>query len=261
VDVPMPEAAWFIVVWLIVVGAAVGSFLNVVVYRLPMGISLVHPPSHCPKCGKHIPWYDNVPVLGWIVLRGRCRQCHNPISMRYPLVEAITAAMFGAVALVEMSQFDMSELYAIYPYHLLLLCTLLGAGLIEYDGHQPPMRLFVPTIVAGMTVILLWPALRPTRDWPVWLIAMGSLGIPSSLVVVWREWQTRRSIGLLCGLVCLKFCLGWPAGGAIAAGAVAFYLLVELFKRRWPRLHVPPTMLLAVFTLAWILVWARLVSS
>ena len=98
----MPEAAWFIVVWLIVVGAAVGSFLNVVVYRLPLGISLVHPPSHCPKCGKRIPWYDNVPVLGWIMLRGRCRQCHNPISARYPMVEAITAAMFGAVAVVEM---------------------------------------------------------------------------------------------------------------------------------------------------------------
>ena len=103
----MPEAAWFIVVWLIVVGAAVGSFLNVVVYRLPLGISLVHPPSHCPKCGKRIPWYDNVPVLGWIMLRGRCRQCHNPISMRYPVVEAITAAMFGAVAVAEMPLIDM----------------------------------------------------------------------------------------------------------------------------------------------------------
>ena len=172
----MPEAAWLIVVWLIVVGAAVGSFLNVVVYRLPLGISLVHPPSHCPKCGKRIPWYDNVPVLGWIMLRGRCRQCHNPISMRYPVVEAITAAMFGAVAVVEMARFDMSEFYAIYPYHLLLLCTLLCAGLIEYDGHQPPVRLFVPAVVVGMTVILLWPALRPIGNWPVWLDRDGRFG-------------------------------------------------------------------------------------
>ena len=83
------------------VGGAVGSFLNVVVYRLPLGISMVYPPSHCPKCGKPIRWYDNVPILGWIVLRGRCRQCGNPISVRYPMVEAMTATMFAVVAVVE----------------------------------------------------------------------------------------------------------------------------------------------------------------
>ena len=84
-----------------------------------------------------IPWFDNVPVFGWIMLRGRCRQCHNPISARYPLVEAITAAMFGLLAIVEIEQ-----LTTLYPIHLLLLCTLLCAGLIEHDGNRPPWRLF-----------------------------------------------------------------------------------------------------------------------
>ena len=76
-----------------VVGAIVGSFLNVVAYRLPRGESLSHPPSRCPQCGTPIKPYDNVPVLSWLVLRGRCRACGAPISARYPLVEAVTGLL------------------------------------------------------------------------------------------------------------------------------------------------------------------------
>ena len=72
------------------IGAALGSFLNVVIWRVPEGMSLVSPPSHCPKCGSPVRWYDNVPILSWFVLRGRCRDCRNPISIRYPMVEAFS---------------------------------------------------------------------------------------------------------------------------------------------------------------------------
>src|ERR1700709_872332 len=75
-------------------GACIGSFLNVVVWRLPRGESLVTPPSHCPKCNTPLAWYDNVPVFGWIFLRGKCRYCKEPISARYPIVEAVTGALF-----------------------------------------------------------------------------------------------------------------------------------------------------------------------
>jgi leader peptidase (prepilin peptidase)/N-methyltransferase len=75
-------------------GACVGSFLNVVVWRLPRGESLSSPPSHCPKCQTPLKWFDNIPVLGWIMLRGRCRYCQQPISPQYPIVEAATALMF-----------------------------------------------------------------------------------------------------------------------------------------------------------------------
>ena len=152
-----PTAAfWLIVVWLAVIGGAVGSFLNVVVYRLPLGKSIVHPPSRCPKCNQLIAWYDNVPVFGWIWLHGRCRQCQNSISPRYPIVEALTAAMFGAVAAVELSHLAWSQFYVVYPCHMLLLCTLLSAGLIKYDGNRPPWRLFVPALIVGFVVPLLW---------------------------------------------------------------------------------------------------------
>jgi leader peptidase (prepilin peptidase) / N-methyltransferase len=82
-----------------VLGLAIGSFLNVVVYRVPRGKSLVHPGSSCPSCGAPVRWFDNVPVVSWIVLRGRCRSCHRPISLRYPLVELATGGLFAALVL------------------------------------------------------------------------------------------------------------------------------------------------------------------
>ena len=80
-----------------VLGACVGSFLNVVAWRLPRQESVVLPPSHCPRCGTQLQWFENVPVLGWLGLRGRCRHCGAPISARYPLVELLSAGLWVAV--------------------------------------------------------------------------------------------------------------------------------------------------------------------
>ncbi len=92
----MPEPLfWICLVFVTVVGAVVGSFLNVVIYRLPAGVSIVRPPSRCPSCGRQLSWFDNVPVLAWCYLRGRCRTCGTPISVQYPLVEAATALLFA----------------------------------------------------------------------------------------------------------------------------------------------------------------------
>lgn len=81
-------------------GLLFGSFANVVIWRLPRGESIAHPGSHCPGCDAPIAWYDNIPVVSWLVLRGRCRQCSEPISRRYPLVEAASGALFLVAALV-----------------------------------------------------------------------------------------------------------------------------------------------------------------
>ena len=81
-------------------GAAVGSFLNVVLYRLPRGESLSSPPSRCPACGTAIKWRDNIPVLSWLWLRGKCRACRTSISAKYPLVEVLTAAAFVGLAVL-----------------------------------------------------------------------------------------------------------------------------------------------------------------
>ena len=83
-----------IMVLVILVGLAIGSFLNVVIYRLPRDMSLSKPGSHCPKCNNRIKWYDNIPVLSFLILRGKCRHCHEKISFRYPAVELFTAIIF-----------------------------------------------------------------------------------------------------------------------------------------------------------------------
>src|SRR5204863_9856392 len=82
------------IVFLFLLGTVIGSFLNVVVWRLPRGESLVSPPSRCPVCLHGLAWYDNIPVFGWLALRGRCRYCRTPISAQYPTVEFITGALF-----------------------------------------------------------------------------------------------------------------------------------------------------------------------
>jgi leader peptidase (prepilin peptidase) / N-methyltransferase len=91
---------WIWIGWFFLLGSVIGSFLNVVIYRVPRGISIAWPPSHCPACNHRIRWHDNVPIVSWLLLRGRCRDCKAHISVRYPLIEAITGIVFALVSTV-----------------------------------------------------------------------------------------------------------------------------------------------------------------
>lgn len=128
-------------------GALIGSFLNVVIHRVPAGLSVVSPPSACPGCGTRIRPWDNVPVLSWLVLRGRCRDCAEPISKRYPLVEALTAALFAAVTV----RFGGGELTDLWALPAFLLLTALGVALsgIDLDTHRLPNPLVFTGYLAG----------------------------------------------------------------------------------------------------------------
>ena len=89
-----------IILWTAVLGACVGSFTNVVVWRLPRRESVIHPGSHCPRCGHAIRWHDNIPVFGWLLLGGRCRDCQSTISWRYPAIEALSSLLWCSALLV-----------------------------------------------------------------------------------------------------------------------------------------------------------------
>jgi leader peptidase (prepilin peptidase)/N-methyltransferase len=143
--------------FLFVLGACVGSFLNVVVWRLPRGESLITPPSHCPKCNAHLAWYDNVPVFGWIFLKGRCRYCHEPISARYPIIEAITGGLFVfyyvmffvvkdgfgcSISLARREQLSFTHDWAIYLLYMWLISALLASSLIDAE-----LFIIEPTVV------------------------------------------------------------------------------------------------------------------
>lgn len=124
-------------------GLAVGSFLNVVAWRLPRGESLAHPPSACPACGERVRPRDNVPVLGWLLLRGRCRDCAAPISPRYPVVEAATGALWMAVALRGGDAVDV-------VLGLLLVTVLVPLVLIDLDHRLLPNAITGPAAVAAI---------------------------------------------------------------------------------------------------------------
>jgi leader peptidase (prepilin peptidase)/N-methyltransferase len=146
-------------------GLVVGSFLNVVAWRLPRRESLVAPGSHCPRCAAPVRPYDNVPVLSWLVLRGRCRDCRTAISARYPLVEALTAALAVAVVLTRDGVHDVT-------LGLVLVVLLVPIALIDLDHRIVPNRLTGPGALAALGIgLVTQPAGVPEQ-----LIAAAAAG-------------------------------------------------------------------------------------
>jgi len=129
-----------------VLGLAIGSFLNVVIWRVPRGESVVSPPSHCPSCNEPISPRDNVPLLSWLLLRGRCRHCGTRISARYPLVETLTAALFVAMAL-------WFGPVAQLPAYLYLVAVGVALALIDLDVKRLPDVLTLPSYAVGAVLL------------------------------------------------------------------------------------------------------------
>jgi leader peptidase (prepilin peptidase)/N-methyltransferase len=131
-------------------GLAVGSFLNVCIHRVPLGTSVVQPPSRCPRCGYQLRWYDNVPVVSYALLRGRCRGCGAPISIRYPIVEIVTMILF----LLHWWMFGWSVLMVV---RLVFACALTVLFAIDLEHHLLPNVITLPGIVVGLIVSVIVP--------------------------------------------------------------------------------------------------------
>ena len=262
--------AAFSACWIAAVGGSIGSFLNVVVYRLPRGMSLSRPKSHCPKCGTAIRRGDNLPVLGWLRLRGRCRTCGLPISARYPLVEAATATLFLALAHAELftaganlpnrlASVNYGPLYVIWEtrwdlvaltiYHISLLCLLLAIGLTVWDGFAPPRTLRNAALVLGLLPPVVLPFLHPVPafsinivpgHWPVWTTSLpggGQFGFtPAALVT--------GLTGLLAGLALAQVLVRAASTPADRGGVRAALAAVGMFLG--PQAAVSAALLAAV---------------
>ena len=189
--------------WLFALGACVGSFLNVVVWRLPRGESLVTPPSHCPKCNTPLAWYDNVPVFGWIFLKGKCRYCREPISARYPIIEAITGGLF--------------ILYYIlfFILHRGLSCTAneLMRAQINFVNNWPMYLLYMWLISALLASSLIDAELYIIEPWVVWVTACIAILFHAIL-------DRNMMAGTLSDLA--------PASAALAVGAGVGWLISGL---------------------------------
>lgn len=176
----MPPDAFF-VVYAALVGLIVGSYLNVVIHRLPNRISTVTPRSRCPSCGAAIRASDNLPVLSWLLLRGRCRDCRAPISIRYPAVEALTAALFAAAVL----RFGPTASAAVAALLCALLVALAG---IDVEHYLLPDRITLPGIALGLAV-------QPFVAWGSWVSALqGALAGAGILLTISGLWKLLRDV-------------------------------------------------------------------
>ena len=156
----------FAAAWFTVLGAVVGSFLNVVIARVPAGLSIVRPGSRCPRCGKPIAWYDNLPIVSWLHLRGRCRGCALPISIRYPLVE-----LLGAVA--GWLAWRRHGFTVDAGAELAFVSTLLALAFIDLDTWLLPHVITWPLLGAGLIASALGWSATPSLPSSLWGAAVG----------------------------------------------------------------------------------------
>jgi leader peptidase (prepilin peptidase)/N-methyltransferase len=199
-----------------VLGLAIGSFLNVVIYRVPRNESIVRPGSHCPHCSESVRGVNNIPVVGWLLLRGHCARCAGPISTRYPIVEALTAVLFVAVT----SHFGFS---ALLPAYLYLTAIAIALAAIDFDVQRLPDSIVLPSYVVG--VALLLPAGAFTDDWRAaerGLLAMtGLFAVYFALAFAYPGGMGFGDVKL-AGLLGLY--LGWLSWGSVVVATFGAFL-------------------------------------
>jgi leader peptidase (prepilin peptidase)/N-methyltransferase len=207
------------------VGLLVGSFLNVVIYRVPRGMSIVRPPSHCPTCDTELSGLDNVPLLSWLFLRGRCRYCRTPISVRYPIVELLTGVCFGLTALCLQS-------FSPLPSLVIAIAALIAATAIDLDSLPIPWSVDVAAWVGAGSLVIVAGAIDEISR--IGWAALGAVAAGGAVVVAWRAEKTLRRA---CAVAAAGWASSWlwPPGGLVLAAvalAVAAALAIAARSQR-----------------------------
>jgi leader peptidase (prepilin peptidase)/N-methyltransferase len=205
-------------------GLAIGSFLNVVVWRVPRGESVVSPPSACPRCGHAIRAIDNIPVLSWLSLRGKCRDCGEPISSRYPAVELGTAALFMLTAWI------VGITWAL-PAFLYLSGITVCLAIIDLDTRRLPDVIVLPSypVAAALLTLASWnPGGEPS--WSALLRAViGCAILYAFYFILVFAYPAGMGFGDVKLAGVLGLYLGWVGWGALAVGAFGAFLLGGLY--------------------------------
>ena len=198
-------------------GLLIGSFANVVIYRVPEGRSIVRPPSGCPACGSRVRSRDNIPVISWVVLRGRCRDCHAPISLRYPAVEALVGALFAGVGLrVGISWTGVGE--------AALAAGLVVLAFIDLEHLLLPKKIVYATLTV-VAVVFVAGAATGTQ-WHRLLVAAISAVVPWALFFV-INFVSPRAMGFgdVRLALLIGFGLGWLGAGYAFLGFIVASVL------------------------------------
>ncbi|MCB2289674.1 prepilin peptidase [Clostridium sp. CS001] len=230
-----------------ILGLLIGSFLNVCIYRIPKGESIAFPPSHCGSCGNNIKPYDLIPVISWIFLRGKCRSCSEKISMRYPLVEFITALLFI------LTYFQYGATIYLLKY-LLLIPFLIVIAMIDYDT----MEVYTMTTWAAIAVGILFLGVQFYLSEPVLSYIYGGLlgaGTITFIILLTKLILGQEGMGWgdveicgLCGLLLgFKLAFMMMFFSFIIGGIIGVYLL--RFKKKNGRSEMPfgPSIIMATF--------------
>ena len=218
-----------------VFGLAIGSFLNVVIYRVPIGKSIAYPSSACPHCGSGIHAYDNVPVVSWFALGGKCRNCREPISARYPLVELGTGLLFFVVALpvaarlvaVEPTVDAIASGLTLVAY-LYLAAISVALSFIDIEHHKLPNVIVLPSYIVG--VVLLGAAALLAGDFDQLIragIGMAAMGLAYLLIALVKPGAMGLGDVKLAGV--LGLFLGFTGWGALIVGSLAAFFLGGIY--------------------------------
>jgi len=218
-------------------GLMLGSFLNVVIYRVPLKLSVISPSSACPFCASSIKGYDNIPVLSWIFLRGKCRSCQAAISSRYPIVELATGIFFAVIAwkflpamtsLVSLGSLSSSEIFELLAF-LYLAGMSVALALIDLDTHSLPNSIVLPSY--GVGALLLSAAGIATTNYS------GLVRAGLGMAILWSLYLLMTLIypgGMGFGDVklagVLGLYLGYLSWGALVTGAFAAFILGGAFS-------------------------------
>ena len=249
----MPSVDFALLISCFVLGLLVGSFLNVVIWRVPRGESVVSPPSACPSCGVEIRWYDNIPVLSWLFLRGKCRNCGNGISVRYPLVEFGTGMLFAVMAGIFGFTWEL-------PAYLYFAAISVALGLIDLDVKRLPNVIVLPSYAVAGLLLLVPAILQPS--WPeyanAWLGALALFAFYFALAYIYPAGMGLGDVKL-AGVLGLY--LGWLGWGVLLVGGFLGFFLGALvgvgliiFNRAGRKTAIPfgPFMLLGtLFGIIW----------
>lgn len=228
-------AALVVVVAVGCFGMAIGSFLNVVAYRVPLGISVARPPSACPTCGRQIQARDNIPVLSYLLLGGRCRGCRSRISLRYPLVEAGTGVFFAVVAVAfavpvlgsTSARSTVSGLLTLGAY-LYLAAVSVSLALIDVDTHRLPNVIVLPSYAVGV-VVLGASAVVGGDLGRLGAALLGLVIAGAAYALLWFVYPAGMGLGDVKLAGALGLFLGFLGWGPLIVGLFAPFLLGGLF--------------------------------
>ena len=217
-----------------VLGLIVGSFLNVVIYRVPAKKSIVSPGSACPNCGHPIAWYDNIPLISWLLLRGKCRNCAQPISVRYPLIELATGLYFAAIALrfpPVMLHFTTAQTVAsalVLIAFLYLAAISIALAMIDLDTHTLPNPLVLPAYVVG-AALLGAAAIIGGNYGDLLRAGIGAVVLFALYFLLALIYPGGMGFGDVKLAGVLGLFLGWLGWGALCIGAFAAFFLGGIF--------------------------------